>query len=92
MVLRTVQVGAVLGIAEAIPKFGAVLSLIGGSTVTALTFIFPSLFYLILKKKLARKRISLVEYTINIELIVIGLFGGIASTYSAIVGIGKAFG
>ncbi|EDV26356.1 uncharacterized protein TRIADDRAFT_22725 [Trichoplax adhaerens] len=91
VVLRTIQVGAVLGLAEAVPKFGAVLSLIGGSTVTALTFIFPSLFYLILKKKLARKPISLVEYTINIELIAIGFLGGIASTYSAIIGIGKAF-
>lgn len=35
--------------AESIPTFGAILSLVGGSTVTLLAYICPSLFYLKLK-------------------------------------------
>lgn len=35
-------------VGETIPKFGKILSLVGGSTITLLTFVFPSLFYMIL--------------------------------------------
>ena len=45
-VLRTAILFAVLFVAETIPHFGAVLDLVGGSTVTFLTFVAPSLFYL----------------------------------------------
>ena len=35
-----------LFIAETVPSFGAILDLIGASTVTLLTFIFPPYFYM----------------------------------------------
>ena len=34
-----------------IPNFGAILNLIGATTITLLNFVFPPLFYLILHKK-----------------------------------------
>jgi vesicular inhibitory amino acid transporter len=84
--LRTVLMMLVLGIAELIPNFGPILSLIGGSTVTLLTFVFPCWFYLKIQKN-----IPLHTKAILFELIFIGIIGGIASTYSAIDGIRKAF-
>ena len=45
-VFRTVVVAIVLFVAETIPHFGAILSLVGGSTVTLLAYVCPSLFYL----------------------------------------------
>jgi hypothetical protein len=36
-------------VAETIPKFNDILSLVGGSTVTLLAYICPPLFYLKLK-------------------------------------------
>ena len=45
-VFRTSSVLLLLFIAESIPSFGAILNLIGASTVTLLTFIFPPLFYI----------------------------------------------
>ena len=43
---RSLSVLVLLFIAESVPSFGAILELIGASTVTILTFIFPPLFYL----------------------------------------------
>jgi vesicular inhibitory amino acid transporter len=40
MVLLMVVVG------ETIPKFGKILSLVGGSTVTLTTFVLPPFFYM----------------------------------------------
>ena len=50
-VARPLMVLAVLFVAESIPHFGAILSLVGGSTTTLLAYICPSVFYL----KLCRK-------------------------------------
>ncbi len=46
---------AVVFVAETVPRFGAVLDLIGGSTITVLTFIFPCMFYMWLNKQHAEK-------------------------------------
>ncbi|XP_061176317.1 LOW QUALITY PROTEIN: uncharacterized protein LOC133185231 [Saccostrea echinata] len=48
-VFRSLIVASILFVAETIPTFGNILSLVGGSTVTLLAFICPSLFYLKLK-------------------------------------------
>ena len=45
-VFRSFSVLVLLFIAESVPSFGAILELIGASTVTILTFIFPPLFYM----------------------------------------------
>ena len=46
-VFRTVVVAFLLFIAVSVPSFGSILDLIGGSTITILTFILPPLLYII---------------------------------------------
>ena len=44
--LRTFSTFVLLFIAETVPSFGSILNLVGGSTVTLLTFVFPPYFYM----------------------------------------------
>ena len=44
-VFRTCVMLLLLFIAESIPKFGSILDLIGASTITLLTFIFPPMMF-----------------------------------------------
>ncbi|XP_071842936.1 uncharacterized protein [Apostichopus japonicus] len=87
---RTVIMGLILFVAETIPQFGAILSLVGGSTVTLLTFVFPSLFYLKLcstscpNQTYSRIPLPLYQWIIHYEIIFVGIVGGISSSYSAI--------
>ncbi len=37
---------ALLFVAETVPSFGNILDLVGASTVTLLTFVFPPFFYM----------------------------------------------
>jgi len=41
----------ILFVAITIPQFGIILSLIGGTTVTAANFVFPPLFYILLSRQ-----------------------------------------
>ena len=43
---RTTSVLVLLAIAETVPNFGSILDLVGGSTVTMLTFVCPPYFYM----------------------------------------------
>ena len=45
-VFRSLSVLTLLFIAESVPSFGAILDLVGASTVTLLTFVFPPFFYI----------------------------------------------
>ncbi|XP_073240375.1 uncharacterized protein [Porites lutea] len=85
-ILRTVLMCFILGIGELIPKFGPILSLIGGSTVTALTFVFPCLFYLRIAPN-----VPLHVKAFLCEIMTVGIFGGLGSTYSAINEIRQVF-
>ena len=51
MIFRTVVVALLLLLGLSLPDFGAILDLIGATTITILNFIFPPIFYLILAKK-----------------------------------------
>ncbi|KAK3578875.1 hypothetical protein CHS0354_010235 [Potamilus streckersoni] len=88
---RTMLVAGIVFVAETIPHFGLILSLIGGSTSTLLVFILPPLFYL----KLCRMHPSLTVdkksgklplYTmvLNILILVVGIAACVASTYSGL--------
>ncbi|KAK9739118.1 Transmembrane amino acid transporter protein [Popillia japonica] len=89
--VRTVMLLVMVFVGETITNFGKILSLVGGSTITMLTFVFPQYFYL----KLCRQRSPLwpehhIPQYMKIylwELILLGLIGGAASTYSAITAI-----
>ncbi len=61
---------AIVFVAETVPRFGILLDLVGGSTITLMTMIFPGVFNLFLiagRKKANGKintddRATLVEY------------------------------
>ncbi|XP_078485499.1 uncharacterized protein LOC100185142 isoform X1 [Ciona intestinalis] len=50
--VRTSVMLSMLFVALSVPHFGVILSLVGGTTVTATNFIFPPLFYLMLSRQL----------------------------------------
>ncbi|KAE8573193.1 uncharacterized protein [Halyomorpha halys] len=86
--LRTGIVGLIVIVGETIPKFGKILALIGASTTTLSTFVFPNIFYI----KLCNQQSDNAKRTVTIPimlylwlLILIGIVGGIAATYSSIV-------
>lgn len=45
VVVRSLITAIVIFTAESCPKFGNILALVGGSSVTLNTFVFPSVFY-----------------------------------------------
>ena len=51
VVFRTIMMGLLLVIGLSLPNFGAILNLIGATTITLLNFIFPPIFYLLLERK-----------------------------------------
>ena len=44
---RTCSMIVILLIGQSLPSFGAILSLIGGSTVTIITFVLPPILYIL---------------------------------------------
>jgi len=49
--LRTCTSALVLFVGITIPQFGVILSLFGGTTITATNFVFPPLFYILLSRQ-----------------------------------------
>ncbi|XP_049818819.1 uncharacterized protein LOC109600018 [Aethina tumida] len=86
--IRSFMMFAMIIIGESLPQFGVILSLIGGSTITLLTFVLPPLFYMKLCSMKSPdwqpRHIPLHEKIYLWELIAIGIVGGGASTYSAV--------
>ena len=58
-VFRTVTIAILLFIAQSVPDFGSILDLIGGSTITCLTFVMPPFLYITVINH------SQTRYTIN---------------------------
>ncbi|KAJ8938138.1 hypothetical protein NQ318_006998 [Aromia moschata] len=89
--IRTVIGLMIIMVGETIPQFGAILSLVGGSTITLATFVFPPYFYMKLCDKLNPQwehiHIPLHERIYMWQLIGIGVAGGCASTFSAVSAI-----
>ncbi|KAF5305305.1 hypothetical protein FQA39_LY09270 [Lamprigera yunnana] len=90
-VLRSMMVLVMVFIGESIPAFGKILSLVGGSTITLLTFILPPYFYMKLcsqtNENWPERNVPLYIKIYLWELIIIGLIGGTASTYNAVISI-----
>lgn len=88
VVLRSLLVVFMIIIGESIPQFGKILSLVGGSSITLLTFVFPTYFYMKLSDQenphWPERKIPIHERIFLWELIIIGLVGGVASTFSAL--------
>merc|ERR1719391_370221 len=93
---RTFSVLVLLFIAETVPSFGSILDLVGASTVTLLTFVFPPFFYMKLCDQessdhhWSKKELPLWERIYCWLLIVLGLVGGISATYTAVLNLVSA--
>ncbi|GFO10639.1 amino acid transporter antl1-like isoform x2 [Plakobranchus ocellatus] len=87
IVYRTIVMGLIMFTALSLPQFGAVLALVGGSSMTAMVFIFPPLFYLRLcsmKGSWDLVEVSLHEKVACVEIIIVGALMGSAATYTAL--------
>ncbi|KAG7173281.1 Amino acid transporter AVT1C-like 1 [Homarus americanus] len=76
----------------AVPDFGKILNLIGGSTVTLCSFILPPLMYMKLvddksNPSWPQRQIELWERMLLWIIVGVGVVGGIASTISALIAI-----
>ncbi|KAG1705781.1 Amino acid transporter AVT1D [Nymphon striatum] len=91
MIFRTSLMMCIVFVAESIPHFLYILNLIGGSTVTLMTFVFPCLFYLKLTSMKSpspenpwpKWDVPLWEKIMLIEIMIVGIVGGSISTYVA---------
>jgi len=87
---RSLSVAVLLFIAETVPSFGSILDLVGASTVTLLTFVFPPYFYMrladasISKKEWVQRKLPLWERIYCWALILIGIAGGACATVTAV--------
>ena len=87
ILFRTTVMCVILFVGETLPNFGAILDLIGGSTVTLLTFVFPPIFYLLLRKDPAgskRGALRRLETCYCMALVAMGAFGGSLASYGAV--------
>ena len=90
---RSLSVLVLLFIAESVPSFGAILDLVGASTVTLLTFVFPPYFYLKLTDASSQnpdwnqRKLPLWERVYCWSLILVGMLGGLCSTVTAVLNI-----
>ncbi|XP_013789686.2 amino acid transporter AVT1J-like [Limulus polyphemus] len=86
--LRSAMMVAILFVAESVPHFGKILNLIGGSTITMMTFVFPPMFYMLLchqkQPHWPERTVPLHQKVYFAEIMMIGLIGGVISTYSAL--------
>ncbi|XP_064638885.1 uncharacterized protein LOC135494650 [Lineus longissimus] len=86
IVIRTLFTCAILFVAETIPKFGNLLSLVGGTTTALLSFFFPVFFYNKLCDSINRQ-IPLHQRVFHYEIMIVAVLIGIAATYAAVEGI-----
>jgi len=90
---RSLTVAGLLFISETLPNFGSILDLVGGSTVTLLTFVFPPYFYMKLVDKSSedpkwpQRTLPMYMRVICWLTIAIGVAGGACATYNAIKNI-----
>ncbi|KAG7175976.1 Amino acid transporter AVT1A-like [Homarus americanus] len=90
--LRTGLMMAIVVTGLAVPEFSKILDLMGGSTITLLSFILPALCYMRLcalpgPDGLPHRKLRRWEMVLLYAIVAVGLAGGVASTWSALVGI-----
>jgi len=67
VIFRSSVMTILLIIALSLPNFGAILNLIGATTITLLNFVFPPLFYLLLARKSSQEDQLIIENPENID-------------------------
>jgi len=88
ILIRSLITLFVIFVALSCPKFSSILSLVGGSAITLNTFVFPSVFYLKLcsnhRNEWTGTKVSTLEWLFHVLIVLIGLIGGLSSTYTAV--------
>lgn len=85
--------GLIIGqiiICLAVPSFSKVLNLIGGSCVTLCTFVYPPIMYMRLmdmEGPWPKRELPTWERIYLIEIVIVGVIGGLSSTISALSAI-----
>ncbi|XP_050430990.1 uncharacterized protein LOC126839630 isoform X2 [Adelges cooleyi] len=91
LITRFLLLSLMVLLGESIPNFGKLVALIGGSTVTMSTFVLPSLLHMKLCSQTnplwPERQIAWHSKMYMWEIIIVGILGGIASTYAAVVAI-----
>ncbi|XP_037788594.1 amino acid transporter AVT1D-like isoform X2 [Penaeus monodon] len=92
VLLRSSMVMLQMLICLAVPDFGLILNLIGGSCITLCTFVFPPIMYIRLmdmegEPSWPKRKLPLWERVYLIEILIVGVVGGICSTVSAVIAI-----
>jgi len=91
VVLRTLVAILIIITGLSVPKFGKILNLVGGSTVALTTFILPPIFYVCLisqrNDNWIEKPLSLSTAIAVVTIVLIGVIGGVASSYSSLADI-----
>ncbi|XP_063591483.1 uncharacterized protein LOC134768594 [Penaeus indicus] len=87
--VRSCIMALIILTALAVPDFGKILDLIGGSSVTLMSFILPPLCYIRLcnaelTEGVRHRDLARWEKILLIAIIVVGSVGGVASSYSAL--------
>ena len=83
MLIRSLIGLLVIGIAELFPNFGPILSFIGASTVTMMSFILPAIFYLKLQEN---HLIPFHQRVFHFEIVVVAVMFGGAGIYASVQG------
>jgi len=93
IIYRTLIVALLLIFALSLPDFGAILDLIGSTTITLLNFIFPPLFYMFLADK-AKKNMEWTSRPVSLavriycwHMVLVGTAGGVIAFYNAVSNI-----
>ncbi|XP_047493369.1 amino acid transporter AVT1J-like [Penaeus chinensis] len=87
--LRSCIMAVIILMGLAVPDFGKILDLIGGSSVTLMSFILPPLCYIRLcnaelTEGVKHRDLARWERVLLIAIVVVGCVGGVASSYSAL--------
>ncbi|XP_042214090.1 amino acid transporter AVT1D-like isoform X4 [Homarus americanus] len=91
ILVRTMLVFLQVLIGLAVPDFALILNLIGGSVISLCTFVLPPLMYMNLVDDKSgpwpQRTIPLWERALLVEIIIVGVIGGICSTVSSFYAI-----
>jgi len=96
VIFRSFSVVILLLIGLSLPNFGAILNLIGATTITLLNFIFPPIFFLILSKSehnnegVQARPVSLMVRIYCWHMVIVCSIGGIIAFYASVTSISQA--
>jgi len=96
ILFRSCVIALLLLLGLSLPDFGAILDLIGATTITCLNFIFPPVFYLLLADK-AKENKAWEQRPVPMwmriycwHMVIVGIGGGILSFVNAVLNVKDA--